>query len=164
MHITLLLCLTCFFHPSSPDDQGCESFFHLSIVEGDISLVLDSEALSRYKINRMIIISLVAFVYDITDSVRDHKVFCLCVFLGELLLQNIMLLLCHLEFLTRHKGEKMTSTLIIIVFINFDSYLHVQSLGENNCQKWQTNKNEAFDSVPDKTGQKPDSNFYQTQQ
>ena len=58
----------CFFHPSSPEDQGCESFFHLSIVEGDISLVLDSEALSRYRIKRMIIISLVAFVYDITDS------------------------------------------------------------------------------------------------
>lgn len=58
-----------YFHPSSPDDQGCESFFHLSIVEGDISLVLDSEALSRYKINRMITrIIIVAFVCDISDS------------------------------------------------------------------------------------------------
>ncbi|XP_015754885.1 PREDICTED: GATS-like protein 2 [Acropora digitifera] len=36
------------FYSNSPDDQGCESFFHLSIVEGDISLVLDSEALSRF--------------------------------------------------------------------------------------------------------------------
>lgn len=34
----------------SPVDRGYEPFFHISIVEGDISLVLDSEALSRYKI------------------------------------------------------------------------------------------------------------------
>ena len=33
----------------SPVDRGYEPFFHISIVEGDISLVLDNEALSRYK-------------------------------------------------------------------------------------------------------------------
>lgn len=44
-----------FLHPRSPVDKGYEPFFHISIVEGDISLVLDSEALSRYKLNRSII-------------------------------------------------------------------------------------------------------------
>lgn len=34
----------------SPVDRGYEPFFHISIVEGDISLVLDNEALSRYNI------------------------------------------------------------------------------------------------------------------
>ena len=38
-----------FKHIRSHDDKGYESFFHISIVEGDISLVLDSEALSRYR-------------------------------------------------------------------------------------------------------------------
>ena len=35
------------FYPRTPDDGRYEPFFHISIVEGDISLVLDSEALSR---------------------------------------------------------------------------------------------------------------------
>lgn len=41
----------------------------------------------------------------------------------------------------------MTSTLILS---SFDSYLHVQSLcgwvGGKNCQKWQTNKDNAFNA------------------
>ncbi|RMX47236.1 hypothetical protein pdam_00012921 [Pocillopora damicornis] len=36
------------FYPRTPDDGRYEPFFHISIVEGDISLVLDSEALSRF--------------------------------------------------------------------------------------------------------------------
>ena len=42
-----VFCLT-EFYPRSPAAKGYEPFFHISIVEGDISLVLDSEALSRY--------------------------------------------------------------------------------------------------------------------
>ncbi|CAH3108567.1 unnamed protein product [Porites lobata] len=36
------------FYSKSPVDRGYEPFFHISIVEGDISLVLDNEALSRF--------------------------------------------------------------------------------------------------------------------
>ncbi|XP_058942744.2 cytosolic arginine sensor for mTORC1 subunit 1 isoform X2 [Pocillopora verrucosa] len=36
------------FYSETPDDGRYEPFFHISIVEGDISLVLDSEALSRF--------------------------------------------------------------------------------------------------------------------
>ena len=42
-----VFCLT-EFYTRSPAAKGYEPFFHISIVEGDISLVLDSEALSRY--------------------------------------------------------------------------------------------------------------------
>ena len=46
-----------FLHPRSPMDKGYEPFFHISIVEGDISLVLDNEALSRYKLNTLFYLS-----------------------------------------------------------------------------------------------------------
>jgi len=36
------------FYSKTPVDEHYEPFFHISIVEGDISLVLDSEALSRF--------------------------------------------------------------------------------------------------------------------
>lgn len=57
-HVTSLDCrilpsltsiiLDLMFYSNSSDDMGYERFFHISIVEGDISLVLDSEALSRF--------------------------------------------------------------------------------------------------------------------
>ncbi|KAJ7387041.1 GATS protein-like 3 [Desmophyllum pertusum] len=43
---TILLDLM--FYSKTPVDERYEPFFHISIVEGDISLVLDSEALSRF--------------------------------------------------------------------------------------------------------------------